>query len=631
MCGITGYYTSKSGLVGSQKLIDTTNLLTSRGPDASGIFQSPNGQIGLGHRRLSILDTSAAGNQPMTTQDGKYTLVFNGEIYNYQALKTDLSAKGYRFNTSSDTEVLLNLYHLHGDAAWNLLNGFFAVAILNNDTLELKLARDRVGIKPLYYHWDGSDLYFGSALSTILSYLKTPSIDHDALRLYFKLNYIPAPHSILMNTSKLLGGELISFNGKELSKSRFYEVGRTNDTHLIPSSDYGIAQKQFKELMRQSVTDRLVADVPVGTFLSGGIDSSVITALASEQKSGLNTFSVGFKDHKYFDETSYARLVAERYQTNHHEIILSNHDLLTSLDDLLQQGDEPFADSSALAVNALCKETKQHVTVALSGDGADELFAGYNKYMGEYRIQNPQLAEKLVGRAGFLWDRLPSSRNGQLSNTIRKLKKFSQGTHQSKNERYLDWCSLGKEDFLNRLLVQSQSGIYHQKSTKLTQYLSPNKGLTDLLINDQHLVLVNDMLTKVDSMSMNNSLEVRVPFLDHSVVEFANRLPDHFKINRGMKKRIVQDAFRDLLPDALYDRPKHGFEVPMLHWLRHEVSDQISEHLLNQNKIEEQGLFDFETVQSLVQKLHSANPEDSHASVWALLVFQTWYAKTFKQ
>lgn len=630
MCGITGYYTSKSGLVSSQKLTDTTNLLTNRGPNASGIFESPSAPIGLGHRRLSIIDTSAGGNQPMTTQDGKYTLVFNGEIYNYQALKTDLISKGYHFGTSSDTEVLLNLYHLHGNAAWNLLNGFFAVAILNNETHELTLARDRVGIKPLYYHWDGSELYFGSELKTILSYLHSPTIDHDALRLYLKLNYIPAPHSILHNTFKLLGGECLSFNGTELQKWRFYEVGRTNDTTLVPSPDYQTAQNQLKKLMRQSVTDRMVADVPLGTFLSGGIDSSVITALASEQKSGLNTFSVGFKNHQYFDETAYARLVAERYQTNHHEIILSNTDLLTSLNDLLHQGDEPFADSSALAVNALCKETKQHVTVALSGDGADELFAGYNKYMGEYRIQNPQLAEKLVSRAGFVWERLPSSRNGGLSNTIRKLKKFSRGAHQSKQERYLEWCSLSKEDFLDRLLVQSHSSIYLQKSTALTEYLSAHEGLTDLLINDQHLVLVNDMLTKVDTMSMNNSLEVRVPFLDHSVVEFANRLPDSFKINRGIKKRIVQDAFRDLLPHELYNRPKHGFEVPMLDWLRNQVNHQISTHLLDQNKIKAQGLFDYEALKSLVQKLHSNNPEDSHATIWALLVFQVWHAKTFK-
>ncbi len=626
MCGITGFYIQEQSNHLLDALDTSVNNLKKRGPNASGKYISDSFRVALGHSRLSIIDTSEAANQPMHSLDNKYTLVFNGEIFNYKSLRKELVSKGYEFRTNSDTEVVLNLFHAYQNEAWIKLNGFFAIAIYDHSNQTISLARDRFGIKPLLYSYYNNTLFFGSEMKALLPFGINKDIDEDALRMYFSLNYIPAPHSIFSSVKKMMPGQYLIFDGNKLEQKYYYKLEPKIESKLI---SYQNAQKELYKLMEQSVADRLVADVPLGTFLSGGIDSSVITALASKQVNSISTFSVGFKDNSFFDERTYARLVAEKYKTNHHEIELSNDDLLLSLEELLEYSDEPFADSSALAVNALCKETKKHVTVCLSGDGADEVFAGYNKYMAEYKLQNMGKNEQIISYLAPIWNFLPKSRNTSITNTIRKLHKFAEGSSLNKKERYWDWCCVGKKSLVDALLLQKSKNSFEDKRQELIAKINSEKGINDVLLNDISLVLPNDMLTKVDSMSMRNGLEVRVPFLDYRVVEFACSLSEDFKINSTLKKRIVQDTFRKILPEKIYNRPKHGFEVPMLNWLRKELNNKLTNVYLEPTFVIEQKIFNLDTINLLLKKLHSNNPEDSHATVWALLVFQHWYIKTF--
>jgi asparagine synthase (glutamine-hydrolysing) len=622
MCGITGYYLEQGASINSDAIQKSLDLLGKRGPDAKGELFAQDRSVFLGHRRLSIIDTSTGANQPMTTEDGSISMIFNGEIFNYKTLRKELEHLGYKFYLNSDSEVFVNLFHCFGTNAFDKINGFFAVAFYNHQTQELTLARDRFGIKPLYYSFQDNRLFFASEMKALIPFGINKNIDNKALRYYFSLNYIPAPLSIFQEVKKLNTGEFLQFKDGNLSIKRYYQL-KPEKAQTFQGS-YDKAQHELKSLMSQSVADRLLSDVPLGTFLSGGIDSSVVTALASQSVNQLDTFSVGFSDNKFFDETHYARLVAKKYNTNHHEIILSNQDLLQSLEELLDYTDEPFADSSALAVNALCKETKKHVTVCLSGDGADEVFGGYNKYLAEYKVQNAGISEKMLSALLPIWKSFPKSRNNSLSNVFRKLEKFSEGMKLTKKDRYWSWACIGKEHWVDELLIQPKKDFDKHLFSNL---ITNEKGINDILLNDIHLVLPNDMLFKVDSMSMRNSLEVRVPFLDYRVVEFAHSLPDNFKVDGKMKKKIVQDTFRDLLPEELYNRPKQGFEVPMLDWLKHELDDAIRKKYLNKELIEKQGIFKFDACDKLLKKLHSNNPEDSHAMVWALVVFQHWYLR----
>jgi asparagine synthase (glutamine-hydrolysing) len=368
--------------------------------------------------------------------------------------------------------------------------------------------------------------------------------------------------------------------------------------------------------------------VPIGTFLSGGIDSSLITALAAQKVKKLNTFSIGFKNEPLFDETHYAKLVSKKYDTEHHVFSLDRKDLLGSLHETLEYLDEPFADSSALAVNALSKETAKHVSVALSGDGADEVFSGYHKHMGEFLVRRSNLKQKVVSKMKPLWDIMPQSRNSKLGNLFRKLKKFSEGVKLSTDERYWLWASLMPEANAANLMVKNANpDIYHTRKNQILQYLRNSQDFNDVLYTDLKLVLLSDMLRKVDFYSMANSLEVRTPFLDHRLVNFAFQLEASFKINEKMKKRLVQDAARKLLPEELYNRPKQGFEVPLLPWFQNELSGMIHEDLLSDAFIKEQNLFNPQYVKQLKEQLNSNSPGDVQANIWALIVFNHWWKR----
>ena len=357
----------------------------------------------------------------------------------------------------------------------------------------------------------------------------------------------------------------------------------------------------------------------------------MVVALASRHTQNLSTFSIGYADNPYFDETAYAKKVAEKFRTNHTVFSLRNADFLEHLYGVLDYLDEPFADSSALPVFILCQKTRQHVTVALSGDGGDEVFAGYNKHAAEHRVRQASLLNRAVKAGGPLWQMLPKSRNGKLTNKFRQFHRFSEGAKLPAGERYWRWASLAQPGEVRSLLSASTNAAVDENrfSALKTEALADIKGddYNEILVADMKLVLQSDMLVKVDLMSMANSLEVRSPFLDADVVDFAFGLPAEYKIDGSMKKRIVQDAFRSMLPEEIYNRPKQGFEIPLLGWFRNELWSLINEDLLSESFVREQGIFNPQSTEALKQKLRSNNPEDSHATIWALIVFQYWWKK----
>jgi len=639
MCGIVGIVSSNQKEL--SKIATATQTLSKRGPNNQNTSKFDN--LSLGHTRLSIIDKTDRANQPFSDPTERYTLIFNGEIFNYKELREELTQENFVFTTDSDTEVLLFLYIKYGSACLKKLNGFFAFSIYDKRQNSLFIARDRMGIKPLLYYYDGEQFIFASELKAILSFNIKKEIDKVSLFNYLQFNYIPSHHSILESVKKLAPGHFLLIKNikhlpEKIEEQLYYKIPYNIETTIQTSaSNYDKAQEMLRNLLDDSVQKRLVADVPVGTFLSGGVDSSIISLLAKQHKSDLQTFSIGYKDEPFFDETNYANAVAKKIGSKHHVFSLSNNDLYENLNDILDYIDEPFADSSAIAVYLLSKYTKEHVSVALSGDGADEMFSGYNKHMAEFKSRNPSIKESAVKMGYPLWRSLPKSRNSKLTNFNRQLYKFSLGAKLPHKARYWKWASIIKEEKANYLLKEelifnpqrlSDSAFnYKKRKNDLLQYIRKEGDINDVLYTDMKMVLPNDMLRKVDAMSMANSLEVRTPFLDYRLVNFAFSLPTAFKINATMKKKILQDTFKNDLPKEVYNRPKHGFEIPLLEWFRNELHSKIENDLLADDFIEEQGIFNVSATRELKQQLFSNNPEDVQATIWALIVFNSWWKK----
>lgn len=636
MCGITGIFAFN--LVGKFNKIHVTNAtmaLRKRGPDFQDIYLSED--VCLGHRRLSIIDTRAVANQPMWDETGRYAIVFNGEIFNYKQLRADLINAGVAFTTESDTEVLLRLFIHRGADCLHLLNGFFAFCIYDRLEETMFLARDRFGIKPLLYVFDEDKFLFASEMKSMLQYGIERNLDYSSLYTYLQLNYIPSPDTIFRNVKKLAPGHSLLIARKKITITKWYTIPYEQARQTKNALTYPQAISKFRKLLNDAVHRRLVADVPLGSFLSGGVDSSVIAALAAKHKPDLHTFSIGYQDEKFFDETRYARLVAKHIRTEHTVFSLTNADLYSHVHNILDYIDEPFADSSAIAVYILSKETRKHATVALSGDGADEMLGGYNKHAAFYRMMHRGWKERAVVSFENLWKKFPQSRSGTFSNRMRQLVRFAEGAQMNARERYWKWASFaGKDEALNMLHPDLRMNMWLQdfvpRRKAILQHI-PDSGETmnDIFLTDMHLVLANDMLVKVDLMSMANGLEVRVPFLDYQVVDFLFSLPESFKINTSVRKRILHDSFRDLLPREIYNRPKKGFEVPLLKWLRSDMRDLIMDDLLSDAYIRHQGIFDPSVITGLKQQLFSNNPGDIHARIWGLVVFQWWWKKYLGQ
>lgn len=634
MCGIAGVFIFNQEAKSKLDLIsEAIKKLHLRGPDCSAVIKKET--YALAHARLAIIDTSEAANQPFTDESGRYTMVFNGEIFNFKSIKKSLQLKGFTFKTESDTEVLLKLYMDEGHQCLSKLNGFFSFAIVDNTTHELFIARDRYGIKPLLYSLQDNFFCFASEMKALLQFQFPKKLNNVAMMQYFHLNYIAGNHSILEGIQKIPTGHYAILKGNELTISRYYQI---ESSESIASVDHNFQEscKQLYSLLDDAVRLRMIADVPLGAFLSGGIDSSIVTSLASKYTNNLNTFSIGFRDEPLFDETKYANMVAKKCGTKHTVFSLSNNDLFEHLNDVLSYIDEPFADSSALNVYILSKRTREVVTVALSGDGADEMFAGYNKHAAAYAVMNNQYGVKQMRYFSTLFKALPQSRNTSIGNKIRQINKLTHGASLSEEERYWRWAGFYNQLelyqlFKHNLITESEKKQYNaEKSSMMSEF--KNSGRTEIekvLLTDMKMVLAGDMLTKVDSMSMANSLEVRVPFLDYRVVDFAFNLPDHFKINSKNRKIILKEAFKNELPNEIFNRSKKGFEVPLLKWFKTDLKSLIVDDLLSEKWIKEQGLFNYDYVRFLINSMFSNNPGDAVARIWALIVFQNWYKKYY--
>lgn len=604
--------------------------LEKRGPDFQDIYIDE--WVGLGHRRLSIIDTRSIANQPMWDETKQYCIVFNGEIFNYRELRKKLTDKGVSFFSDSDTEVLLKLFIHEKERAFDQLNGFFAFCIYDVRNQTFHLARDRYGVKPLLYCIDEDKFIFASEMKSVLQYGIEKSLDFNSLYLYLQLNYIPGPDSIFGNVKKVPPGHYVTVVRGKIDIQSYYKIPYDKTKVANNNITYDQAQATLKNLLEESVKKRLVSDVPIGAFLSGGIDSSVICSIAARHQSDFHTFSIGYRDEKFFDETHYASAVAKKIGSKHTVFSLTNADLYTHVFDILNYIDEPFADSSAIAVYILSKETRKHATVALSGDGADELLAGYNKHAAFHRINHPSMSDKLALSFAPLLSGLPQSRNDGFSNKVRQLMRFREGISLSAQDRYWRWASFADKDQALQMLhpdlrVNHYLREYVGRRKAILQHIPEKEDINDVLLTDMNLVLQNDMLAKVDLMSMANSLEVRTPFLDYEVVNFIFSLPSSFKINNKIRKRILQDAFRDVLPAELYNRPKKGFEVPLLKWLRTDMKSLITDDLLSRKMIEDQGIFFYPEVEKLTKQLFSSSPGDVHARIWGLVVFQWWWKK----
>lgn len=611
MCGITGYYCFNQECEYVKEFNGAVKFLNHRGPDSNG--SKINNYAALGHTRLSIIDLSDEASQPMLSEDENFSISFNGEIYNYKELKEKLKLKGAQFKTQSDTEVILRGFELMGDGIFQLLNGMFSIAIYNKKQNQLTLARDRFGIKPLYYYKDENQFFFASETGALLEYPIPRKLNYKALTNYFRFNFIPGNESMIDGVKQVEPGNFIIIDDSGLRMNSYYEI--KNSPIKI---DYKDAIDHINMLLDQSVCDRLIADVPVASFLSGGLDSSIVSLLASKHHPGIKTYSAGFSDYPYFDESKYGKMFSEQINTDHYSFDLSENKIIDSIEDILNGFSEPFADTSAIAYNLLSKKTSEQIKVVLSGDGADEVFGGYRKHKAEWLIQNNKLLAKLSGILGSAVSDKYGSRNSLIGNKKRQLKKWMSGARLSAEERYLLWASIQTESEVQQLLETNT------KSAVL-DYLKIS-NMNDVLKADMQLVLPGDMLTKADRMSMQYGLEVRTPFLDHYLVDFVFSLPAKWKLKGGIRKNLLKEAFKKELPDYIVNRKKKGFEVPMWAWLNGPLKDLMLTHL-SDKQLKNTGLFNHQKVKALIDQTLSNEPGDAPATIWALMVFQVWFNK----
>jgi asparagine synthase (glutamine-hydrolysing) len=620
MCGIAGLYArSESPREGT---LDRMNqCLVHRGPDQSGTYID--GSVGLANRRLSIVGVET-GRQPIFNEDGTVAVVFNGEIYNYGRLRQRLQRQGHEFTTETDTEVLVHLYEERGDQFVEELNGMFAVALWDSSAERLLLARDQMGIKPLYLGVEsGGRVAFASELSALFpAALDVGGLDRTAVAEYFAFGYIPAPNSAFQNVSKLRPGELAVVDGEGVRRAQFYEP----EIDAV-EQDRSAAAREVRARVETAVEDRLQAEVPLGAFLSGGIDSSIVTGILAElSDEPVQTFTVGFSESQ-FDERWAAREVASYHDTDHHEYEVSPADVREVIEQVIPNLGEPFADPSILPTYIVSQRTAQEMTVALSGDGADELFAGYSKYRGEYysgyyRVIPERIRQSLIEPSV---NRLPASRGTETGDRIRKGQKFVRGAGADIGERQYQWMATTTPQTAP---VMGQSAIpdravdrIEQAQTEATSCLPDSRqdALARIQMTDARFALPDGILAKVDRASMQNSLEVRVPFLDTDVFEFAMGLPTGYKITPTEQKRILTEAFGDLLPETVQNRGKQGFDVPIGEWFKEELRPEFL-GVIEETQTE---VVDTDFVMDMYRE-HSAGTEDHAQFLWAVYVFLRW-------
>lgn len=620
MCGI-------NGVIGNSyfnnKLKSMNEKIIHRGPDDDGEFYEKIGDkhIELGMRRLSIIDLSS-GKQPITSKDGDLVIVFNGEIYNYQTLKQELIDNfKVSFKTSSDTEVILKMYEFYGVKSFSRLDGMFAFSILDKIKGKIFSARDFFGEKPLYYSKTSDSFLWGSELkSLMLNYEEKPPICKSALSLYFQLTYIPAPHTIYEGIYKLLPNHYLEIDIETLD----YKVNKISKDKvaLNRNIDFKTAKQITHDLVNESVNSRSVSDVPIGTFLSGGVDSSIVSlCLAKDLDTKIDTFSMGF-DKKAFDETDKSRLVSKLINSNHHEFIINSKFLEEDIEKVILNYDEPFADSSALPTYMVSKLTAKHVKVALTGDGGDEVFGGYNKYyMGKLNNTYTGIVPKFLHNKSL-----------SLVKSLLKNKDDSRGKRY-KLKRLLESVNYDGNFYKHIISLAFQSyelaSLLKKSSNSLDDLLlnTNNSTVNDFRNIDKTISLEGDMLVKVDRASMLASIECRSPFLNKKIWKFTNSLPDEYLIKGWNKKYILKQAFKSYFPDQFLEKSKQGFAIPVGDWLRTILKAEL-EDFINVKFIIEQNIFNEDYIAPLVNN-HLTSKEDNTFRVWSFYCFQKWYVKTY--
>lgn len=629
MCGIAGilgHSTVPLDLLATKM----TEAFPYRGPDDKGVWVDGANFVALGHRRLSILDTSSAGRQPMGDEENNLVIVHNGEIYNFIELRRELKQKGYRFKTDTDTEVILASYKEWGADCLNRFNGMWAFAIWDIDKQSLFLARDRMGIKPLYYYDHGDTLYFASETKAILRVVQdVPDIDHSLIDTYMGFGYIPGEDTLFKGIKRLLPGHsMVVSNGR-------CEIKKYWDYHFLGCGNEDLGLDYYvdkgERLLKDAIDLRLRSDVPLGVFLSGGLDSSaVVGLLAHRSQKGLKTFSVAYDFGEQYNETRFARLVAQRFNTDHHELFVTSGEFKDCIPDYIRFMDEPVTESAAISLYLIAKLAKEHVTVILSGEGADEVFAGYdfyryNMYIERYRRLVDDRVTHLFKHIGEKY--LPDGNKIRkyLSLSARPLEKRYQGIssyEQSVKDR------LYSDEYKDLVSTESFRKLGEFQEALFT-HTQGSDDLSRMLYFDTKTWLVDDLLIKADRMSMAASLELRVPFLDYRLVEFAATLPSRYKINHGVKKYLLKQMMKNILPDPILGRKKMGFPTPLKMMFQRDLADYAFD-LLSGTSVMIHNYFKPREIKKILDE-HVNRSKDNHRIIWQLIVLEMWMKTWLKK
>ena len=622
MCGIVGIHSSGAG-INESTLIRMRDSFNYRGPDDAGIWADQQAGVGFGHRRLSIIDPTPSGHQPMIDTHSGNVLTYNGEVYNYLEIRAQLKKDGFKFDTATDSEVILKAYSAYGVDCVKHFNGMFAFAIWDVSKNELFVARDRLGIKPFYYQMsnDGT-FYFASEVKAIRVTNQTPTnINESLIDQYMSFGYIPGAHTLEKGIMRLLPGHRGSVKNGQLSIEQYWDLEFTNNEDL--GLDYYV--EQGKTLLNSAIDLRLRADVPLGIFLSGGIDSSAVVGLLAERTTErLKTFSIAYDFGEEFNETKYARMISEKFNTDHHELFLTTEQFKSFIPDFSYLMDEPVTESAAISLQFLSQLTKDHVTVVLSGEGSDEIFGGYDlyKYMStieRYRnIVGPKIATIFGNTLGAA---LPKNS---------KLTKYLNLSTQQLSDRYKGISSydervkqrLYKPEF-NQLLNQHSFAETEQFLSSLFEKNKNKDALSQMLYFDTKTWLVDDLLIKADRMSMAASLELRVPFLDYRLVEFAAKTPSKYKIQNGQGKYLLKEMMKGILPDEIINRKKMGFPTPLKMMFQGEMRDYAFD-TLNSSDTKIHQYFNKAVIKRSLEE-HAANKHDHHRLLWQLVVLEEWF------
>ena len=619
MCGIAGYIdTNAIAAADPSALRGMLDAIFHRGPDDSG--ELIDGPLAMGMRRLSIIDLQD-GQQPIYDESGRFGIVFNGEIYNYRELRSDLIARGHTLKTHSDTEVIVHLYEEVGAACVDQLRGMFGFAVWDHHKRELFIARDRMGIKPLYYTHRNGKLIFGSEIKALLQHPEVDaSLDHRALSEYLSLKFVPAPRTMFEGILSLPPAHTLTVLEGQIEIEQYWDMSFAPQT---PPRSEEQATEELLEILRDSVQLRLRSDVPFGAFLSGGVDSSTIVALMSEAMSEpVKTFSVGFdhrsEDGKSLDELPYAQQIADKFQCDHHTLLITADDFINHAEKVLFHLDQPIADQATVATHMVAKLARQHVKMVLTGEGGDELFAGYARYEGEqfspwFRpLQNP-LRHAVNGFAR----RLPGMRRAKIA-----LNALTIGDEAT---RFANWFPLMSDDAKFGLLSSAMEDVSAGAAGAFATHLDKTdarKPLHRMLYVDSKLWLPDYLLLRGDKLTMANSLEARVPLLDHKLVEFAASLPTNMKLRGRERKYLLKRAASRLIPESIINRPKQGFPIPIEKWLRKEARPLMRD-LLSADTIGRRGLFNQTVIDGMMNQ-HESGMKDHSTELWGLMSFEMW-------